>query len=122
MKKHGWLLLLIGILFGFIIAKSSDPITPSDVQSAQKLFNLHFQGVAIDTMMQYLEDNRKAYDSMRTFHLENEVPPALLFDPFPLDFLIKPNKGINPGKSIWMQNYLKTGMIWLFSPLKIWQV
>ena len=98
MKKHGWLLLLIGILFGFIIAKSSDPITPSDVQSAQKLFNLHFQGVAIDTMMQYLEDNRKAYDSMRTFHLENEVPPALLFDPFPLDFSIKPNKGINPWK------------------------
>jgi Asp-tRNA(Asn)/Glu-tRNA(Gln) amidotransferase A subunit family amidase len=95
MKKHGWLLLLIGILFGFIIAKSSDTILHSDVQSAQKLFNLHFQDVAIDTMMQYLEDNRKAYDSMRMFHLENEIVPAIMFDPFPLGFQIKPNKGIN---------------------------
>jgi Asp-tRNA(Asn)/Glu-tRNA(Gln) amidotransferase A subunit family amidase len=95
MKKHGWLLLLIGILFGFIIAKSSDTISHSDVQSAQKLFNLHFQDIAIDTMMQYLEDNRKAYDSMRMFHLENEIAPALMFDPFPLGFQIKPNKGIN---------------------------
>jgi Asp-tRNA(Asn)/Glu-tRNA(Gln) amidotransferase A subunit family amidase len=96
MKKHGWLLLLIGILFGFIIARSSDPITHSDVESAQKLINLHLEGAAIDTMMSYLEGNRKAYDSMRTFHLENDIAPSLVFDPFPLDFHFKPDNGINP--------------------------
>lgn len=98
MKKQFWLILAVGILFGFIIAKSTDSITPSDIQSAQKLINLHFEGASIDTMMQYLESNRKGFDGMRTYHLENEVAPSLYFDPFPLDFLIKPNKGINPWK------------------------
>jgi Asp-tRNA(Asn)/Glu-tRNA(Gln) amidotransferase A subunit family amidase len=96
MKKQFWIILAIGMLFGFIVAKSTEPLSVSDVQSAQKLINLHFEGAAIDTMMSYLEDNRKAYDSMRTFHLENDIAPALVFDPFPLGFPIKPDKGINP--------------------------
>ncbi|MFD2203100.1 amidase [Shivajiella indica] len=98
MKKQLWFVLSMGILFGFVLAKSTVPITHSDVQTAQKLFNLHFEGAAIDTMLQYLEGNRKAYDSMRTFHLGNAIAPALIFDPFPLGFSIKPNNGINNWK------------------------
>lgn len=93
MKKHGWLLLLVGLLFGFIIAKTTEPLTRQDIKFAQKLINLNFEDAAIDTMLQYLESNRKALDTMRTFQLDNEVIPALIFDPVPLDYPIKPDQG-----------------------------
>lgn len=95
MKKHGWLLLLVGTLFGFIVAKTTEPLTREDVKIAQKLFNLHFEDAAIDTMLQYLESNRKAFDTMRTFHLENDISPALHFDPIPLDYPLSPDLGKN---------------------------
>lgn len=95
MKKHGWLLLLVGSLFGFIVAKTTEPLTRQDIKVAQKLFNLHFEDAAIDTMLQYLESNRKAFDTMRTFHLENEIAPALHFDPIPLDYPLSPDRGKN---------------------------
>lgn len=95
MKKHGWLLLLVGTLFGFIVAKTTEPLTREDVKIAQKLFNLHFEDAAIDTMLQYLESNRKAFDTMRTFHLENDIAPALHFDPVPLDYPLSPDLGKN---------------------------
>jgi Asp-tRNA(Asn)/Glu-tRNA(Gln) amidotransferase A subunit family amidase len=93
MKKHGWLLLLVGTLFGFIVAKTTAPLTRQDVKIAQKLFNLHFEDAAIDTMLQYLESNKNAFDTMRTFHLENDIAPALHFDPVPLDYPISPDLG-----------------------------
>ncbi|MDX5478440.1 MAG: amidase [Cyclobacteriaceae bacterium] len=93
MKKHGWLLLLVGTLFGFIVAKTTEPLTREDVKIAQKLFNLHFEDAAIDTMLQYLESNKKAFDTMRTFYLENDIAPALHFDPVPLDYPLSPDLG-----------------------------
>lgn len=95
MKKHGWLILLVGLLFGFIIAKTTEPLTRQDIKFGQKLINLHFEDAAIDTMLQYLESNRKAFDTMRTFHLENDIAPALHFDPVPLDYPLSPDLGKN---------------------------
>lgn len=94
-KKHIWLLFLFGIFFGFVIAKKLDTISRNDIRHAQSLFHLEFSKSEIDTLMDYLENNRKGYDSMRSYSLDNDISPAVSFDPYPLDFLIKPSTGIN---------------------------
>lgn len=99
MKKNFWLLLglgvLFGVVFGFVLAKNTSPISKEDVKSAQKLFNLEFNETEIDTMLSYLTDNRKGYDSMRTFPLGNQITPAISFDPYPMDLEIVPSKGLH---------------------------
>lgn len=95
MKKRLWFLFLAGVFSGFIISQNLESINAADVRSAQKIFNLEFGDSEIDTLLTYLESNRKGYDSMRTFPLGNEIVPAMSFDPYPIDLLIEPSKGLN---------------------------
>ena len=46
-------------------------------------------------MHRYLGRNRAGYDTMRTYDLDHEVFPAVLFDPHPGDFEI-PTNGVRP--------------------------
>jgi len=73
-----------------IIACKSNQHTFSkrDVQSASKLMSLDFSAKAIDTMYNYLERNRKGYDSLRTYDLDYQLFPSLLFDPYPINFMM----------------------------------
>ena len=59
-----------------------------DVQRAQKLIGLNFSQAHIDTMYSYLGRNANGYDSLRVYTLDNEVFPALLFNPHPNGFRI----------------------------------
>lgn len=93
MKKHVWLLFVVGIFFGFVISKKIDSISRKDIRAAQNLLNFNFSKAEIDTMISYLESNRKGYDSMRKYHLENDVTPAVSFDPYPIDLIISPSDG-----------------------------
>lgn len=89
------MLFVLGVLFGFVLAQNTLPIGKEDVKAAQKLIHLDFNEAEIDTMLSYLEDNRKGYDSMRTFSLDNDIAPAVAFDPYPMDLEIAPSKGLN---------------------------
>ena len=95
MRKYLWLLFVLGVMFGFVLAKNTGPILRDDVLAAQKLINLDFSDDEVDTMLSYLEDNRKGYDTMRTFSLENDIEPAVSFDPYPMDLEIVPSKGLH---------------------------
>jgi Asp-tRNA(Asn)/Glu-tRNA(Gln) amidotransferase A subunit family amidase len=64
----------------------SQRLARRDVVSAQKLIGLQFSKTEIDTMLSYLQDNRKGYDSMRKYKLPNDVAPAVLFNPKPGNF------------------------------------
>lgn len=44
-------------------------------------------------MIGYLEGNRKGYDTMRTYQLEDGVVPAMSFDPYPIDLVFNPSNG-----------------------------
>lgn len=66
--------------------KQSDKINLNDVQAAQKLIGLEFSEAKIDTMLGYLEENRKGYGQMRTYELSYNTEPALYFEPFPIGF------------------------------------
>ena len=65
-----------------------------DVQKAQKVIGVNFSKNAIDTMYRYLGRNQAGYDSSRVYAIDNEVFPALLFDPHPDGFIIP--KAQNP--------------------------
>ncbi|WP_373523376.1 amidase [Aquiflexum sp.] len=93
MKKHIWLLFVVGLFFGFVLSKKIDSISRKEIRAAQNLLNLDFSKAEIETMISYLENNRKGYDSMRTYNLENDVTPAVSFDPYPLDLTISPSNG-----------------------------
>ena len=93
MKKHTWLLFVAGIFFGFALSQKSGSISRKEIMAAQNLFNLNFSKAEIDTMISYLEGNRKGYDSMRTYHLGNDVAPAMSFDPYPIDLVFTTSNG-----------------------------
>ncbi|MEM6316033.1 MAG: amidase [Bacteroidota bacterium] len=63
-----------------------------DVKKAQKLTGLEFAKNEIDTMYRYLGRNALGYDSLRNYALDNEVFPALLFDPHPDGFVLQKNQ------------------------------
>jgi len=81
-------LLVVSILFLFLFSCSSNKqsFTKRDVKKAEKLIGLDFSKRDIDTLYPYLKRNRSGFDSLRKYPLENDVFPAVRFDPVPLGF------------------------------------
>jgi Asp-tRNA(Asn)/Glu-tRNA(Gln) amidotransferase A subunit family amidase len=88
------IIILISILI------SCSKITTRNIRSAQKINGLSFSPKEIRTMKEYLNDNRKGYDSMRAFTLDYHVAPALYFDPRPDNFMQKKRTGVSDWKFI----------------------
>lgn len=80
-------ILLICFLFACNSYKHPN-FSKKDVKKAQKVIGLDFSKNDIDTMYQYLGRNATGYDSLRSYKLDNDVFPALLFDPHPDGFII----------------------------------
>ncbi|MFZ1808832.1 MAG: amidase [Cyclobacteriaceae bacterium] len=68
-------------------------ITADDVKGAQNLIGVEFSDQEIDTLVSYLDENKKGYDTMRLFKLEYGTAPALYFDPRPDGFERKIREG-----------------------------
>lgn len=63
---------------------------PSDwVKHAQNLIGLNFSDPEIDSLLPALGDQLEAYTTNRSFELNNEVLPALRFNPLPINFKIR---------------------------------
>jgi Asp-tRNA(Asn)/Glu-tRNA(Gln) amidotransferase A subunit family amidase len=77
--------------------------TKEMVAAAEKLIGLEFTAVERDSMLEGLEEQLNNYENIRQIHLENAVPPALLFNPIPagatFDSLKKPFK-MSPVKGV----------------------
>lgn len=81
--------ILFALLFPFFLILSGclrDKINRNDIEGAQKLIGMEFSGSEKDTMLNYLANNRKGYDSMRKTQLGNGTVPAIYFDPKPDNF------------------------------------
>lgn len=89
-----WVLLGLGLAIAACSA-SKPPFSKGDVKKAQKLIGTDFSRKEIKTMHRYLGRNRAGYDTMRTYELEHEVFPAVLFDPHPSGFEL-PTSGVRP--------------------------
>ena len=84
----------LNILLAVVVAvlsqcASSNKIIKNDVKGAEKLMGIDFSDGEIDTMLSYLSENLKGYDSMRELSLSYGTVPTLYFDPRPDHFKLK---------------------------------
>ncbi len=90
-KKILTITSLCGLSFvcgAFITQKlERSPITVAMVNEAEKLIGIDFSPAQADSMLKGLDDHLKAYDELRKLHLNNEVVPALNFNPIPVGFV-----------------------------------
>ncbi|MFV1885320.1 MAG: amidase [Balneola sp.] len=76
---------LIGSLSVFGLLNDKDaPITSEMVHNAGNLVGINFTEAEADTMISSLENTRERLQIIRNVHLENSVPPALVFNPVPV--------------------------------------
>ena len=90
MKKRFLLpaLCLVSMALGAFITKTIDnqTLTVEIVKQAEKIMGLEFTPAEADSMLAELNDNRKNFEDNRKVELKNEVCPALIFNPLPVDF------------------------------------
>lgn len=90
MKKHYVLLLAcVGSLFlgAFIHQKiENQPITTNVIHHAQSLLGLEFTEAEADSMIFDVTDNRRNFEEIRKVPINNEVAPAVAFNPLPIGF------------------------------------
>lgn len=90
MKKHYVLpLACVGSLFlgAFIHQKiENQPITTNVIHHAQSLLGLEFTEAEADSMIFDVTDNRRNFEEIRKISINNEVAPAIAFNPLPIGF------------------------------------
>ncbi|PRX56843.1 amidase family protein [Flagellimonas meridianipacifica] len=67
-------------------------VTKKSIKKSQELIGIEFSKQKIDTLQEYLQRNKKGYDSLRKYPVADEVFPAILFDPIPRGFQIPSSK------------------------------
>lgn len=88
--------LLLGSLLFLLLCdckKSDAEFSKKDATNSLKLIGVDFDKKQIDTIYPYLERNKEGFDSLRKYALDNEVFPAIRFDPIPKDFFPRPQAG-----------------------------
>ena len=90
------LFLFLG-LFTFLLitscSSSKNEFSKKDVKRSQKLVGLDFDKKYIDTLYPYLKRNKEGFDTLRKYTLDNDVVPAIQFNPLPLNFTPKAQAG-----------------------------
>ncbi|WP_335639557.1 amidase [Maribacter arcticus] len=74
-------------------SSSKSEFSKKDVVRSQKLLGLDFDKKYIDTLYPYLKRNKEGFDSLRKYTLDNDVFPAIQFNPLPPNFSPKPQAG-----------------------------
>lgn len=75
--------LLPGVLWGIIQEQEEPRITKEMLDEAERIAGLEFTDEERDLMLQGLNSNLEAFETLRTVELPNDVPPALYFNPIP---------------------------------------
>ncbi len=61
-------------------------IKKEDIPNAEKIIGLEFTNAERDSMQNALNDNLERYNGIHKVELHNSIPPALLFNPIPINF------------------------------------
>ena len=82
------LLCILSFTFGgFVFRKfEEEKITRILVKQTQKVFALEFTDSEIDTMLEDLEGQRNSLIALRKLNIQNQVSPALNFNPLPVGY------------------------------------
>lgn len=83
----------------------SQPVEKKNVENAEKIIGLEFTDAERDSMLDNLRDQLSNYQKIREVKLENNIPPAIQFNPIPADFNL-PEESIE----VRFSDYSKTKM------------
>ena len=83
----GFLHLLLFVLYGCEQGiEDQQAIRNNHIAAAERIIGIKFDKTERDSLCEDLLEQRNDYDSIRTRHIPNEVPPALIFNPIPVDY------------------------------------
>lgn len=77
-------LMFVVVLAGAQTDTAKNPITRETIIDGEKIIGLHFSDAKRDSMIDDLKDQRENFENLRKVHLNNSVPPAMLFNPLPV--------------------------------------
>src|ERR1700761_2557857 len=80
MRVHKYLMIIAFLLASFA-PFAQDSIGISDIQAAEKLFDLHFTPVKEDSILSGVTDHLHLYQFLHEHDLYNSIPLSLGFDP-----------------------------------------
>src|SRR4030066_2557474 len=80
--------LLVALLVLLIINQGtlSQAIEKENISSAEKIIGLEFTDAERDSMIDFLNEQLGNYKKIREIELDNNVPPAILFNPIPVGY------------------------------------
>ena len=83
-----WLKILLPTLIFTLSSLTlfSQSITKENIENAEKIIGLEFNGAERDSMLSDLDSQLVNYKHLREIDLKNSVPPAILFNPIPVGF------------------------------------
>lgn len=99
MRYFRILLLIAAVIGAFLLGsiyerhKSVEQITSRAVTFTEALIGLHFSEAERDSMLDELNTARSGFNKFRQIQLDNSTPPAILFNPLPVDFSFPQQNG-----------------------------
>ena len=81
------LIIFAGIINPFFAQqKPEKKITKDLIPNAEKIIGLEFSDAQQDSMVDVLNDQLNNYINIRKVHLDNSIPPAVIFNPIPAGY------------------------------------
>lgn len=80
-----FILLLVSSQISFS-QQTEKKIKKEDIPNAEKIIGLEFTDAERDSMQNALNDNLVKYEGIHKVELSNSIPPAILFNPLPINF------------------------------------
>ena len=78
-KNKLYLILSFFFFFSFVFVTNKNKLSIDDVRGGLKISNVVFTEEQINTMLSYLERNRRGYEEMRGIELKQNTVPALTY-------------------------------------------
>jgi Asp-tRNA(Asn)/Glu-tRNA(Gln) amidotransferase A subunit family amidase len=90
MKPSTIIVLIVLTFLSWQCKKSEkvEDITTTDILAAEKLAGLYFTKSEHDSMNGLISTNKDYYLDLRDYKITNDIPPALVFNPVPQDFVV----------------------------------
>ena len=79
-------LSLVYVLFTFNLQVLPQSINKENIENAEKIIGIEFTDAERDSMLSSLDSQFVNYKHIREKNLNNNVPPAILFNPIPIGF------------------------------------
>ena len=78
-KNKFYLILSFFFFFSFVVITNKNKLTIDDIRGGLKISNVVFSEEQVNTMLSYVERNRRGYEEMREIKLEQNTMPALTY-------------------------------------------